>query len=43
VAARQSPERIHTFSIGMDESEFDESGYAAEVAAHLGTEHDCFA
>jgi asparagine synthase (glutamine-hydrolysing) len=42
VAARQSPERIHTFSIGMDESEFDESGYAAEVAAHLGTEHRLF-
>lgn len=30
---------IRTFSIGFEEQAYDESGYAAAVAKHLGTEH----
>lgn len=30
---------VKTFSIGFAEKEYDESGYAAEVAKYLGTEH----
>lgn len=30
---------IHSFTIGFQESEFDESGYAQKVASHLGTHH----
>ena len=35
VSARQ----IKTFSIGFDNPEFDEAGFAKAVATHLGTEH----
>jgi len=31
--------RVLTFSIGFDEAEYDETPFAAEVAAYLGTEH----
>jgi len=30
---------IRTFSIGFEEKDYDESGHAAAVAKHLGTEH----
>lgn len=30
---------VKTFAMGFEEAEFDESGYASAVAAHLGTEH----
>ncbi len=33
---------VHTFSIGFDDKRYDESEYAASVAAHLGTTHERF-
>lgn len=30
---------IHTYTVGFDSEVHDESRYAAEIAAHLGTEH----
>ena len=38
-AQKFSSQPIKTFSIGFDETSFDESDYARKVAAHLGTEH----
>lgn len=35
----QSTARIRTFSLGSTEPAYDESRFAAEVAAHLGTDH----
>ena len=36
---RQSSTSVRTFTIGFTESAYDESGYAADVAAALGTDH----
>src|SRR5205814_2377907 len=36
---RLLPGKVHSFSIGFTDRSFDESGYAREVAAHLGTNH----
>jgi asparagine synthase (glutamine-hydrolysing) len=35
----QSERPVQTFTIGFDEPDHDESGYAEAVARHLGTEH----
>ena len=36
---RDSIRPIKTFTVGFEESEFDESPYASAVAKHLGTDH----
>ncbi len=35
----RSTKPIKTFTIGFDESEFNEAGHAKEIAKHIGTEH----
>ena len=37
--ARQSRQPVRTFSVGFDETEFDELAYARQVAARYGTDH----
>jgi asparagine synthase (glutamine-hydrolysing) len=37
--ARQHPDRVKTFSIGFEESGFDELAHARDVAAQFGTDH----
>ncbi len=39
LAARQSAERLKTFSIGFDEQRFNELPYARQIAKHIGSEH----
>jgi asparagine synthase (glutamine-hydrolysing) len=42
IACRVGEGEIRTFSIGFDHDDFDESPFAARVAAHLGTRHRAF-
>jgi asparagine synthase (glutamine-hydrolysing) len=42
VAAKISPRKVNTFSIGFEEAAYDESGYAQQVAEHLKTQHHLF-
>ena len=39
MASVRDPERIHTFNVGFEEADYDESVYAAKVAEQLGTQH----
>ncbi len=39
LAQSRSSHPVRTFTIGLDEAGFDESAWARQVAAHLGTEH----
>lgn len=42
IAQGHSSQPVRTFSIGFPVSDFDETAYAAQVAEHLGTEHQRF-
>ena len=37
-----APETLQTFSIGFEDSEFDETAYQQEVSKYLGTRHTAF-
>ena len=39
LAQRHASRRMTTFSIGFADPQFDESGFARQVAAHVGTRH----
>jgi asparagine synthase (glutamine-hydrolysing) len=39
LAAAQAPDKLHSFSIGFDQSSYDESPYALQVAKLCGTQH----
>jgi asparagine synthase (glutamine-hydrolysing) len=39
ILQKHGGQQIKTYTIGFDVPQYDESGYAAEVARHLGTEH----
>ena len=42
IAQSQSDDPVRTFSIGFPVADFDETAYAAQVAQHLGTQHQRF-
>ena len=35
----QSPERLHTFNVGFEHADYDETRYAEIAARHIGTQH----
>ncbi len=37
--AQCSPQKVRTFTVGVDHDGYDESPHAREIAAHLGTDH----
>lgn len=39
ILQKNSTAKIKTFNIGFEDSEYDESGYANQVAKYLGTDH----
>ena len=39
LAHQESPSALKTFTIGFEEQDYDESGFAEAVARHLGTDH----
>jgi len=39
IAARQTPGRLHTFSLGFDDPALDERHYQSQVVSHLRAEH----
>lgn len=39
LAQKELSQPLHTFSIGFDQADFDETGYAQQVAQWVGTEH----
>ena len=42
IAAQQSSTTVRSFSIGFPVADFDETAYAAQVAKHVGTQHQRF-
>ncbi len=42
LAQQHSAQPIRTFSIGFPDKDFDETGYAADVARYVGTQHTRF-
>ena len=42
IMQKESISPVQTFTIGFDESDYDESVYAKDVANHLGTDHNEF-
>ncbi|AMV33560.1 Asparagine synthetase 1 [Pirellula sp. SH-Sr6A] len=42
LAQRELQQPIQTFSIGFSEADFDETGFAQQVADHVGTQHQRF-
>src|SRR5206468_3164789 len=39
LAQRHARGRLHTFSIAFEDPQFDESRYARQMAAHIGSNH----
>ncbi|MFK5975847.1 MAG: asparagine synthase (glutamine-hydrolyzing) [Sulfurovum sp.] len=38
--SQNSDRKLHTYTIGFEDSRYDEAKYAKEIAKHLGTEHN---
>ena len=39
IMQEQSPVKVNTYTIGFNEPQYDEAGFARQVAQHLGTNH----